>query len=94
MTPAYAETFAHPLVEAMASGLPGDCIGLGGTSGICGEAADYFPRFAPQSLAQRIMQVCGSPRTKGGRCVKRECSAPEISVGTSMWHELLLLARV
>jgi len=82
-TPAYAETFAHPLVEAMASGLPVIASDLAVHREICGEAAVYFPRFAPESLAERIMQVCGSDEQKSAMR-EMECLAPEISVGTSM----------
>jgi glycosyltransferase involved in cell wall biosynthesis len=51
VTPAYAETFAHPLVEAMASGLPVIASDLAVHREICGEAALYFPRFSPEILA-------------------------------------------
>jgi glycosyltransferase involved in cell wall biosynthesis len=60
-TPAYAETFAHPLVEAMASGLPVIASDLAVHREICGSAAQYFPRFDPGALAERIIQVCKSP---------------------------------
>ena len=46
VTPAYTETFAHPLVEAMASGLPVAASDLAVHREICGEAAAYFPRFS------------------------------------------------
>lgn len=60
VTPAYAETFAHPLVEAMASGLPVIASDLAVHREICGEAALYFPRFSPQTLAGLAMQVSES----------------------------------
>ncbi len=63
-TPAYAETFAHPLVEAMASGLPVIASDLAAHREICGDAAQYFPRFEPDILAQRIMQLCESPQQR------------------------------
>jgi glycosyltransferase involved in cell wall biosynthesis len=56
VTPAYAETFAHPLVEAMASGLPVIASDLAVHREICGEAALYFPRFSPEILADAAMQ--------------------------------------
>jgi glycosyltransferase involved in cell wall biosynthesis len=75
VTPAYAETFAHPLVEAMACGLPIVASDLPVHREICGNAAVYFPRFSPEQLADRVVQVeqssalrkqlveCGSKRS-------------------------------
>ena len=60
VSPAYTETFAHPLVEAMASGLPVVASDLAVHREICQEAAVYFPRFSPENLAERVMQVAGS----------------------------------
>jgi glycosyltransferase involved in cell wall biosynthesis len=61
VTPAYAETFAHPLVEAMASGVPVIASDLAVHSEICGGAAAYFPRFSPHALAEKIIQLSQSP---------------------------------
>jgi glycosyltransferase involved in cell wall biosynthesis len=61
VTPAYAETFAHPLVEAMACELPVVASDLPVHREICGNAAVYFPRFSPQLLADRVLQVEQSP---------------------------------
>jgi len=61
VTPAYTETFAHPLVEAMASELPVIASDLAVHQEICGEAAVYFPRFSPQALAEKLAEVANSP---------------------------------
>jgi glycosyltransferase involved in cell wall biosynthesis len=60
VTPAYTETFAHPLVEAMACGLPIVASDLPVHREICESAALYFPRFSPQELAQRVLEVASS----------------------------------
>jgi glycosyltransferase involved in cell wall biosynthesis len=57
VTAAYAETFAHPLVEAMACGLPIVASYLPVHREICGAAAVYFPRFSPDMLAARVIEL-------------------------------------
>jgi glycosyltransferase involved in cell wall biosynthesis len=61
VTPAYAESFAHPLVEAMSSGLPVAASDLPVHREICGDAALYFSRFSPEELAERVLQIGQSP---------------------------------
>jgi glycosyltransferase involved in cell wall biosynthesis len=61
VTPAYTETFAHPLVEAMACGLPVVASDLAVHREICGAAGVYFQRFSPPELASRIAEVVESP---------------------------------
>jgi glycosyltransferase involved in cell wall biosynthesis len=63
VTPAYTETFAHPLVEAMASGLPVIASNLPVHQEICGQAGEYFPRFSADSLAENVARVAQSPET-------------------------------
>jgi glycosyltransferase involved in cell wall biosynthesis len=61
VTPAYTETFAHPLVEAMASELPVIASDLPVHREICGDAALYFPCFSPEELAKRVVEIVSSP---------------------------------
>jgi glycosyltransferase involved in cell wall biosynthesis len=57
VTPAYAESFAHPLVEAMASQLPIVASDLPVHREICGRSALYFNPFSPQDLARKVLAV-------------------------------------
>src|SRR6267154_640335 len=61
VSPAYAESFAHPLIEAMSSGLPVVASDLPVHREICGDAGLYFPRLSPEQLAERVCEVAGSP---------------------------------
>jgi len=61
VSPAYTETFAHPLVEAMSSGLPVVASDLPVHREICRDAGIYFPRFSPEGLAERVLQIQESP---------------------------------
>jgi glycosyltransferase involved in cell wall biosynthesis len=92
VTPAYTETFAHPLVEAMASGLPVVASDLPVHREMCGDAAFYFPRFSPAELAGRIVEIVSSAD------VASRLSASGISRSSAFsWRkhtdELLSLAR-
>jgi glycosyltransferase involved in cell wall biosynthesis len=61
VTPAYAESFAHPLIESMSIGLPVAASDLPVHREICRDAGVYFPRFSPDTLAERVMQIQESP---------------------------------
>jgi glycosyltransferase involved in cell wall biosynthesis len=61
VTPAYAESFAHPLVEAMSSGLPVAASDLPVHREVCGDAALYFPCFSHEGIAETVLRVCQSP---------------------------------
>jgi glycosyltransferase involved in cell wall biosynthesis len=60
VTCSYAETFAHPLVEAMASGLPVVASDLAVHREVCEDAAEYFPRFDPGYLAEQAAAILAS----------------------------------
>jgi glycosyltransferase involved in cell wall biosynthesis len=65
VTPAYVETFAHPLVEAMAAGLPVVASDLAVHREVCGDAARYFPAFSPDQLAETVSRVALSRESSG-----------------------------
>ncbi len=65
VTPAYVETFAHPLVEAMAAGLPVVASDLVVHREVCGDAALYFPKFSPELLAETVCRVALSGELSG-----------------------------
>jgi glycosyltransferase involved in cell wall biosynthesis len=76
VSPAYAESFAHPLVEAMSSGLPVVASDLAVHREICADAALYFARFSPQELAERVAEVALSAAVKkqlSSAGVERSC---------------------
>jgi glycosyltransferase involved in cell wall biosynthesis len=66
VTAAYAETFAHPLVEAMSCGLPIVASDLAVHREICGEAGTYFSRFSADALASALLRQmdCHRPATR------------------------------
>jgi glycosyltransferase involved in cell wall biosynthesis len=52
--PSLCESFGHPLVEAMASGLPIVASDIPVHREICGAAAKYFPVLDPSALAEEL----------------------------------------
>jgi glycosyltransferase involved in cell wall biosynthesis len=64
VTPAYTETFAHPLVEAMACGLPIVASDLEVHREIGNGAALFFDRFSPSELAEKVAQLLESPASQ------------------------------
>ena len=59
--PSLAESFGHPLVEAMATGLPIVASDLSICREICGEAAVYFNPLDPADLAEKIVLLKNQP---------------------------------
>jgi glycosyltransferase involved in cell wall biosynthesis len=88
VTPAYTETFAHPLVEAMASKLPIAAADLPVHREVCGDAAKYFPRFSPEKLAETVAEIACSSE------VARQLIAAERSAAFSWRAHVKQLVEV
>jgi glycosyltransferase involved in cell wall biosynthesis len=64
VTAAYAESFAHPLVEAMWSEVPVVAADIPVHREICGDSAIYFPRFSPALLAEAVGRLADSAEAR------------------------------
>lgn len=93
VTPAYAETFAHPLVEAMASGVPVVASDISVHREICSEAAIYFERFSPESLADGIVQIANGVETRRMLVAKGLARAGDFSWKVHV-EQIIELARM
>ncbi len=94
VTPAYTETFAHPLVEAMSSGLPIVASDLEVHREICGDAAIYFPRFSWESMAECVQQLARSPEMSRNLGVAGEERSRRFSWKTHVEEVVDLAAEV
>jgi len=75
--PSYCESFGHPMVEAMAHGLPIVASDTPVNREICGDAAVYFSPFDPDDLADKV-RLLGSDaalREKLGATGRRRADA-------------------
>jgi len=79
VTPAYCESFAHPLVEAMSSGVPVVASDLAVHQEICGDAARYFARFSPEHLATCVTEVASAAQTAAAMSRQGLARAAEFS---------------
>lgn len=62
--PSISETFGHPMVEALSSGLPVVVADTPVNREVCGDAALYFESLSPRSLAEAIRQLDRSPELR------------------------------
>ena len=92
VTPAYTETFAHPLVEAMSSSLPVIASDIPVHREICGNTAAYFERFSAESLASEVARLAKSPEDAGSMGIRGRSRANEFSWKVHV-EKILELAR-
>ncbi len=62
--PSLCESFGHPMVEAMAHGLPIVVSNTPVNREICGEAGVYFNPHDPEDLAEKVRSLWGKPTAK------------------------------
>ncbi len=55
--PSFVESFGHPMIEAMANGLPIVAADTEINREICGKAAIYFDPFDPNDLTDKIIKI-------------------------------------
>jgi glycosyltransferase involved in cell wall biosynthesis len=79
VTASYVETFAHPLVEAMSSGVPIVASDIAVHREICSDAALHYSWHSPQELADRVFQVVNSPGTRDAMIRKGTVRAGDFS---------------
>lgn len=91
--PSYAESFGHPLVEAMASGKPIVASAIPIHREICGEAALYFPTFEPRDLARRLHQVLKTPSLAGRLVERGRARVPRFSLSEHFHRLMVAIAR-
>ena len=92
VTPSYAESFAHPTVEAMSCALPIVASDLPVHREICQDAAVFFPRFSPERLADHVCEIAQSPRQSAAMSARGTRRALDFSWEKHV-NQLIALAR-
>jgi glycosyltransferase involved in cell wall biosynthesis len=75
----YTESFGHPLVEAMAAGLPIVAADVPSSRELCGDAAVYFAPFDVRACADALRKVADSPELAADLRAKATVRATEFT---------------
>ena len=77
--PSFTESFGHPLIEAMHSGLPVVASDIEVNRELCGDAALYFSTFDAEDCAKKIEQLSKDPKLRASLGAKGRLRAAEFT---------------
>jgi glycosyltransferase involved in cell wall biosynthesis len=80
--PSLCESFGHPMMEAMAEGLPIVASDTAVNRELCGDAAVYFSPLSAEDLAQQVRALARDPALLG----KLRAAGRERAATLFMWH--------
>lgn len=92
--PSLCESFGHPLVEAMAAGLPVVASDIAVHREICGDAGVYFPVLDAHALAARLAELIRNPSRRqelvalGSRRVEQFLWEDHVERLLCLWREM------
>ena len=92
--PSLCESFGHPLVEAMAAGLPVVASDIAVHREICGDAGAYFPVCDARALADRLGELTRNPArrreqaVRGSHRVERFLWEDHVERLLGLWREM------
>ena len=92
--PSLCESFGHPLVEAMAAGLPIVASDIAVHREICGDAGVYFPVLNARALAAQLGELIRNPArrqeqaARGSRRVEQFLWEDHVDRLLGLWREM------
>lgn len=92
--PTIKETFCHPYVEAMASGVPIICVDMPVAREVCGDAGIYFPARDIGELCKEMAEVLSNAAVRRSAVEKGIVQAKRYNWNLEAEQTLALLERV